>query len=177
MSILKVVDKPPYTLGAVDTIQIVLLKSADPVPVALGQENILQTRGAARIVIPAGTTFLDENGNEAVGDVNVILNFINPSEDTFEDFPGRFVTDSRDELKSFGVLNLRFTNNAGNSLTPNGNIRIALDSIEPGYKLWLLNGAGEWVEKSSSAGPVIGTPSLLEFRVNLELKDNPAPPT
>ena len=68
VSTLKIVDIPPYTLGAVETIQIVLFKSADPVPVALRQENILQTSGAARIVIPAGTTFLEENGNEAVGD-------------------------------------------------------------------------------------------------------------
>ena len=66
---------------------------------------------------------------------------------------------------SFGVLNLRFANTAGDSLTPDGNIRIALDSVELGYKLWLLNGAGEWVEKSSSAGPVIGTPGLLGSRV------------
>ena len=149
VSTLKVVDIPYDTQGTVDNLQIVLFKLADPIAVVLGEENILETSGAARIIIPAGTTFLDGNGN-AVGDnVNAILNFIDPSEGNFDDSPGRFVTDRGEELMSFGVLNLRFADDAGDSLTPQGNIRIALASNEPGYILWLLNSKGQWMKKRS----------------------------
>ena len=165
VSTLKVVDIPSETLGIVENIQVVLFKLADPVPVVIGEENILTTSGAARIIIPGGTTFLDQNGNEVGGNVNAILNFIDPSNDNFDDSPGRFVTDGGDELMSFGVLNLRFKNDVGDSLTPNGDIRIALaDSSEPGYKLWLLNSDGQWIEKISSANPVLIGGSQLAGR-------------
>ena len=149
VSTLKVVDIPYDTLGIVDNVQIVLFKLADPIAVKVGEENILETSGAARIIIPAGTTFLDGNGNAFGDNVNAILNFIDPSEDNFDDSPGRFVTDRGEELMSFGVLNLRFANDAGDSLTPQGNIRIALASDEPGYILWLLNSKGQWMKKRS----------------------------
>ena len=150
VSTLKVVDVPSDTLGILDNIQVVLFKLADPVSVVIGEENILVTRGAVRIIISDDTTFLDENGNEVGDNVNAILNFIDPSDDDFDDSPGRFVTDTGDELMSFGVLNLRFKNDVGDSLIPNGDIRIGLaDSEAPGYKLWLLNSDGQWVEKVS----------------------------
>ena len=150
VSTLKVLDIPADALEIVENVQVVLFKLADPVPIVLGEENILVTSGEARIVIPSGTTFLDGNENEVGGNVNAILNFIDPSNDNFDDSPGRFITDRQEELMSFGVLNLRFQDNAGNSLKPNGNIRIALADTEiQGYKLWLLNGQGEWKEKIS----------------------------
>ena len=130
VSTLKVLDIPADALEIVENVQVVLFKLADPIPVVVGEENILETSGEARIVIPAGTTFLDGNGNEVGGNVNAILNFIDPSNDNFDDSPGRFITDRQEELMSFGVLNLRFQDNAGNSLKPNGNIRIALADTE-----------------------------------------------
>ena len=155
VSTLKVLDIALDTLDIISNIQVVLFKLADPVPVVVGEENILETSGAAIIIIPEGATFLDENGNEVEDNVNAFLNFIDPSDDDFDDSPGRFVTDTGEELVSFGVLNLRFKNGVGDFLTPNGDIRIALvGSVEPGYKLWLLNSKGKWVEKISS--PVIG---------------------
>ena len=154
VSTLKVLDIPADTLWIVENVQVVLFRLADPVPVATGEENILQTSGAARIIIPAGTTFRDGNGNEVGGNVNSILSFIDPSNDNFDDSPGRFVTDGGEELMSFGVLNLRFQDDAGDSLTPEGDIRIALADTEvTGYKLWLLNNDGQWTEKRSR--PVI----------------------
>ena len=160
VSTLKVLDIHSDTLRTIENVQVVLFKLADPVPVVVGKENVLETSGAARIIIPAGTIFLDENGNEVGDNVNAILNFIDPSEDNFDDSPGRFVTDRDEELMSFGVLNLRFKNDVGDSLTPKGNIRIALaDSEEPGYKLWLLNSNGKWMKKRSIS--VIGATQAL----------------
>ena len=157
---LKVVDIPYDTLGNLSNVQIVLFRLADPIAVKVGAENILETSGAARIIIPAGTTFLDGKGNEVRDNVNAILNFIDPSEDNFDDSPGRFVTDRGEELLSFGVFNLRFANDVGDPLTPQGDIRIALASDEPGYILWLLNNEGQWVKKISrpvfSADQAIG---------------------
>ena len=149
VSTLRVVDIPYDTLGTVDNVQVVLFKLADPVSVVVGEENIVETSGAARIIIPAGTTFLDGKGNEARDNVNAILNFIDPSKDNFDDSPGRFVTDRGEDLMSFGVMNLRFANDVGDSLTPRGDIRIALASDEPGYILWILNSKGKWVAKIS----------------------------
>ena len=57
VSTLKVLDIPADTLGIVENVQVVLFRLADPVPVAAGEENILETSSAARIIIPAGTTF------------------------------------------------------------------------------------------------------------------------
>ena len=165
VSTMKVLDIPSDSLGVVENIQVVLFRLADPVLVVAGEENVLKTSGAARIIIPAGTTFLDENGNEAGGNVNAILNFIDPSNANFDDSPGVFVTDRGDELMSFGVLNLRFQDDDGNALTPRGDIRIALaDTDATDYKLWLLNNDGGWTEKRSRptiAGPAIARPSFL----------------
>ena len=150
VSTLKVLDIPADALEIVENVQVVLFKLADPITVVVGEENILETSGEARIVIPAGTTFLDGNGNEVGGNVNAILNFIDPSNDNFDDSPGRFITDRQEELMSFGVLNLQFQDNAGNSLTPDGDIRIALvDTEVQGYKLWLLDNNGQWKKKKS----------------------------
>ena len=147
---LKVLDIPADALEIVENVQVVLFKLADPVPIVLGEENILETSGEARIVIPAGTTFLDGNGNEVGGNVNAILNFIDPSNDNFDDSPGRFIIHRQEELMSFGVLNLQFQDNTGNSLTPEGDIRIALADTEvQGYKLWLLDNNGQWKKKKS----------------------------
>ena len=143
-------DIPADALEIVENVQVVLFKHADPITVVLGEENILETSGEARIVIPAGTTFLDGNANEVGGNVNAILNFIDPSNDNFDDSPGRFITDRQEELMSYGVLNLQFQDNTGNSLTPEGDIRIALADTEvQGYKLWLLDNNGQWKKKKS----------------------------
>ena len=150
VSTLKVLDIPADALEIVENVQVVLFKLADPITVVVGEENILETSGEARIVIPAGTTFLDGNANEVGGNVNAILNFIDPSNDNFDDSPGRFITDRQEELMSYGVLNLRFQDNTGNSLTPEGDIRIALADTEvQGYKLWLLDNNGQWKKKKS----------------------------
>ena len=148
VSTLKIVDVPPDTLGTLDNIQVVLFELAEPVTVVVGEENILETSGAAIITISDETTFLDKNGNEVRENVNAILNFIDPSNDDFRNSPGRFVTDEGEELVSLGVFNLIFENDVGDSLTPIGNIRIGLaDFDDPEYKLWLLDNKGHWVEK------------------------------
>ena len=166
VSTLKVLDIPMDNLGVIENVQIVLFRLAPPVLLVPNEENILQTSGAARVVIPAGTTFEDETGNEVGGNVNAILNFIDPSNDNFDDAPGIFLTNGGEQLMSFGVLNLRFNDDDGNSLLPRGNIRIAIvDTEETGYKLWTLNNEGVWKKKSStgviSSGPVSLGGSLL----------------
>ena len=146
-----VLDITSDILEIVENVKVVLFKLALPVPVAVREENILETSGAVRIIISDDTSFLDENGNEIGDNVTAILNFKDPSDPYFDECPGRFITDTGDELQSFGVLNLRFKNDAGDDLTFNGHIRIALvGSEEPGYKLWLLNDKGQWVEKIAS---------------------------
>ena len=146
-----VLDITSDILEIVENVKVVLFKLALPVPVAVGEENILETSGAVRIIISDDTSFLDENGNEIGDNVSAILYFKDPSDPYFDECTGRFVTDTGDELQSFGVLNLRFKNDAGDDLTFNGHIRIALvGSEEPGYKLWLLNDKGQWVEKIAS---------------------------
>ena len=151
----KVLDVQPETQGTVENVQVVLSHLALPIPVIVGEENILETSGAVRIIIQEGTTFLDKNGNEVRDNVNAIMSFIDPSNPNFNDSPGRFITDRGEELISLGLFQLQFRDTAGDSLTPNGGIRIVLvGSFEPGYKLWLLNTNGKWTEKISSA--VIG---------------------
>ena len=161
VSTLKVLDIPTDNLGVIENVHIVLFRLAPPVPLTPNEENILQTSGAARVVIPAGTTFEDENGNEVGGNVNAILNFIDPSNDNFDDAPGIFVTNEGQQLMSFGVLNLRFHDDAGNNVLPQGNIRIAIvDTEETGYKLWTLNNEGVWQEKRSTGITNVGPGSL-----------------
>ena len=60
VSTVKVLDVPPVTQGAIENIEIVLFKLAEPVPVVVGEENILETSGAVRIIIQEGTTFLGQ---------------------------------------------------------------------------------------------------------------------
>ena len=154
VSTLKIVDVTSDTLGSVDNIEVVLFELAEPVTVVVGEENVLETSGAAKITISDGTTFLDKNGNEVQENVNAVLNFINPSDDDFRNSPGRFVTDEGEELVSLGLFNLIFENGVGDSLTPIGDISIALVGLnDPEYKLWLLNSNGQWMEKISD--PVV----------------------
>ena len=155
LSTLKILDVPTDTLGILDNIQVVLFELAEPVPVVVGEENILETSGAAMITILEGTTFLDKNGNEIRENVNAILNFIDPSDNDFRNSPGRFRTVDGEELVSLGVINLQFESDVGDRLTPNGDIRISLDGLDdPEYTLWVLNSDGYWVEKISD--PVVG---------------------
>ena len=147
---MKVLNIPEGTQGMIENVQIVMFTLAPPVQVIPNEETVLSTTGAARVIIPAGTTFFDYNGNEATGNVQAILNFIDPSLDNFDDAPGVFLTDAGEQLMSFGVLNLRFQDDDGNSVLPDENIRVDLhDTAVTGYKLWTLNNDGQWKEKSN----------------------------
>ena len=150
VSTMKVLDIPDDTLRLIENVQIVLFRLAEPQPLSPDKENILRTTGAVRVRIPAGTTFEDKTGNGPVGTVSAILNFFDPGKDNFMDAPGRFVTDRGEELLTAGVANLRFQDEAGNNMLPNGDIRIVLADIDPTrYILWTLNEDGVWQKKKS----------------------------
>ncbi|XP_060084674.1 cartilage intermediate layer protein 1-like isoform X2 [Ylistrum balloti] len=146
--------------------QITMMEAAPPITISTDVENTISMGNysgmpaVSEVILPSNS-FVDESGNPYNGVVKASMNMFDPRNlSSISSAPGTFefidAEGETQDLQTFGVIVMDFSDESGNKVNIAGNVTIKLDAalVESTYsgnvtdvKLWGLNSVtGQWEE-------------------------------